>query len=68
MICIPPRVDHEKLKSKKSHIDTRGTSKEEVTEGETKCTNLIKASMYNIMPIHYISMVSEELKWVVKEK
>ena len=30
--------------------------------------NLIEASMYDTTPVHYIRMVSEELKWVVEEK
>ena len=64
----PTSVTQEELKSKKAHIDNRGTSKEEVTEGDTKCTNLIEASMYDTTHVHYISMVSEELKWVVNEK
>ena len=37
-------------------------------EGDPKRTNIIEASMYDTMPVHYISMVSEELTWVVKEK
>ena len=37
-------------------------------EGDPKCTNLIEASMYDANPVHYISMISEEFKWVVKEK
>ena len=37
-------------------------------EGGQKCTNLIEAIMYDTTPVNYISMVSEELKWFVKEK
>ena len=65
---IPTRVTQEELKSKKAQIETRGTSKEAVTEGDPKRTNLVEASMYYTTPVHYIIMVSEYLKWVVKEK
>ena len=65
---IPPCVTQEDLKSKKAHIETRGTEKEAVLEGNQKCTNLIEAIMYYTKPVHYISMVSEEMKWVVKYK
>ena len=65
---IPPRVIQEELKSKKAQIETRGTSKEAVTEGGPKYTNLIEASTYDITPVNYISMVSEDLKWVIKDK
>ena len=37
-------------------------------EGDPKFINLIEASMHDTTPVHYISMISEELKWVVKEK
>ena len=56
------------MKSKKAHIETRGTSKEAVTEGDPKLSNLIEASLYDTTRVHYISMVSEELNWVIKEK
>ena len=56
------------LKSNKAHIETRGTAKKEFMKRDTKITKLIEASVYRTKPIHYISMVSGELKWVVKEK
>ena len=65
---IPPRVTQEELKLKKAYTETRGTAKESVTEGDPKLTNLVETSMYDITSVHYIRMVSEELKWVVKEK
>ena len=65
---ITPSVTQEELKSKKAHIDTRGTAKEAVLGGDPKFTNLIEASMYDTNPVHYYGMVSEELKRVVKEK
>ena len=45
-----------------------GTSKEAVLEWDTKCTNLIRNIMYDTNSIHYMNMVSEELKWAIKEK
>ena len=68
MRCILIHVTQQELDSKKAHIDNMGTSKEAVMEGYPKCTNLIDASMYDTMPVHCISMVSEEFKWVIKEK
>ena len=37
-------------------------------EGDPKFTNLIEASMYDTNPVQHISMVSEELNLVVKDK
>ena len=68
MIGIPSCIKQEELKSKKAHIETRGTAKEAVLEGDQRFTELIAASMYDTKPSHYTSMVSEEFKWVVKEK
>ena len=65
---IPESVTKQEFNSKKAPIDTRRTSKETVTEGYPKRTNIIKDSIYNTTPVHYISVVSEELKWVVKDK
>ena len=65
---IPLCITQEELKSKKATIDTRGTSKEAFTEGYPKCTNLIEARIYDTNHVHYISMVSEELNWFVREK
>ena len=56
---IPSRVTQEELKSKKAHIEIRGISKEAVTEGDPKRTNLVEASMYDTTPVHYISVFSE---------
>ena len=68
MRCIPPSITQDEFTSNKEHIETREKSKEEVLEGDPKCTNIIEASMYDIKPVQYISMVSGELKWFVKEK
>ena len=65
---IPSRVTKEGLNPKKSWIETRGTSKDAVTEGDPKITNLIEARMYDTRLVHCMSMVLEQLKWVVKEK
>ena len=35
---------------------------------DTKCPDIISTSVYNTKPVHYLSMSSEELKWVVCEK
>ena len=55
------------MKSKKAQIEANITSKEAVTEGDTKLGNLIEASICDTTPVHYISMVSEESKWFLRE-
>ena len=65
---ILPSIKKEKLRSKKAHIDTKGTAKKLVQKGDHKLTKCIEVRVYDKNYFHYISMVSEELKWVVKEK
>ena len=37
-------------------------------EGEPGCPNIISSSVYDMKPVHYLSMVSESIQWVEKEK
>ena len=59
---ILPCIKQEGFKSKKPPIDTWGTIKAEVLKRDPKLTNLIEASVYDNKSVHYICMVSEELK------
>ena len=61
-------MTQDKLKSKKAQIEARVTSTAAVMEGDPKFPNLIVSSVYDTKPVHYISIVSEQLKWDVKEK
>ena len=56
------------MKSKRAQIKTKGTAKVEFIRGDPKLTKLIESSVYYTNPVHYITMVSEELNWAVKEK
>ena len=44
------------------------TTKAAVIKGNPKWTDLIATSIYDTNLVHYLSMSSEELKWVVFEK
>ena len=68
IIGILTCVTQEELKSKKAQIETRITAKAAVLEGDPKFLNLIEYIVYNNKPVHSISMVSEELKWVINDK
>ena len=68
MRCISPFFRQEEMRSKNAYIETMVTSKEGVMEGDPKFTNLIEARVYDTNPVHYTGMVSEELKWFIKEK
>ena len=47
----------------------RGIVKVAKLEGDPNCLCLITtSSVYDTKPMHYLSMVSEEVKWMVKAK
>ena len=52
MRCIPLFVTQEELKSKKAHIETRGTSNKAVKEGDPKCTNLTRLNVEALFLIY----------------
>ena len=68
MRLIPPCIKQDGFNSNRAQIDTRGTARETVLKGDTKLTKLVEASVYDNKTVHYTIMVSEELKWAVKEK
>eukprot|EP00957_Ditylum_brightwellii_P066305 5033248-Ditylum_brightwellii.AAC.1 len=43
-----------------------GTVKTDVIGGDAGCPCLVASSVYDSKPVHYLSMVTHELKWVVK--
>ena len=45
-----------------------GTVKAAILDGDPACPNLIDASVYEIKPAHYLSMVSELIERTEKEK
>ena len=56
------------MNSEKAHIHTRRTSKAAVLKGDPKINKPIEAIIYDTKPVKYTSMVSEELKRVVKDR
>ena len=46
----------------------RGTVKADVLERDPGCPNIIASNVYDIKPVHYLSMVSKSIRWVEKEK
>ena len=61
-------VVQQEVKNRKEQISVRGTVKAAVLEGDTKFPNLVASSVYDAKPVHYLSMVSGEVKWVEVNK
>ena len=65
---VPTCVLQEEVKNVNDQRAVRGTVKAAVLEGDPGCPNLIATSVYDTKPVHYLSMVSQSIEWIVKEK
>jgi len=65
---IPACVSQQEAISRKDQVKVRGTVKAAVLEGDEGCPNLIASYVCDTKPVHYLSMVSEEVKRIEKEK
>ena len=65
---IPPSTTQEEFNRNKGHLEVCRKMKADVIKGYPKCPNIVVSSVYDTKPVHYLSMVSYDLKWVIKEK
>jgi Transposase IS4 len=65
---LPQHVLQEDDKNKKAQMAVRGTVKAAVLVGDRDCKDLLAVSVYDTKPVHFLSMVSETIKWVEKER
>ena len=65
---VPACVLQTEVLNRHAQIAVRGTVKAAVLEGDPGCPNLIATSVYDTKPVHYLSMISEEISWQVEEK
>ena len=65
---IPACVTQEEQKKRSDQVAARGTVKAAVLKGDPGCPNLIATSVYDTKPVHYLSMICESIKWVLKER
>ena len=65
---IPDCVKQDEVKNRTKQLQVRGTVKAAKLEGDPGCPSLLATSVYDSKPVHYLSMISEQVKWVVKEK
>ena len=49
-------------------LAARGTVKAAVLIGDAECPNLVAASVYDTKPVHFLSTVCENIKWIQKER
>eukprot|EP00957_Ditylum_brightwellii_P084676 6438645-Ditylum_brightwellii.AAC.1 len=64
---IPDCVKQKQQKSKVNQRLVCETVNAAVHEGDPRYPCLIASSVYDTKPVHYLSMIMYELKWVVKQ-
>ena len=59
---IPQYFKQEEFKSRKGQLEVRGTVKTTVLRDDTDCPNLVASSVYDTKPVHFLSMVCQQLR------
>ena len=65
---IPGCVAQQELTNRTAIEQVRGTVKAAKLEGDDDCPCLFASSVYDTKPVHYLSMVTDTIKWIVKER
>jgi Transposase IS4 len=65
---LPAHVLQEDAKNKKAQLAVRGTVKAAELVGDHECPGLLAVSVYDTKPVHFLSMASESIKWILKER
>ena len=59
---------HQILSYNKKKQQAISTVKAGVIEGDPNCSGLVCCSIYDTKPVHFLTMASEEIKWITKER
>jgi hypothetical protein len=65
---LPQSIIQVAQTTRKASMAVRGTVKTAVLLGDLACPALLATSVYDTKPVHFLSMVSENIKWMVKER
>ena len=61
-------VKQEEINNRKKQIQVRGTVKTAVLQDKNEYPDIVVSSIYDKNPVHFLSMVFTEIKWVKKIK
>jgi len=64
-VCI---LQDEEKKTKAEEEKVRGTVKAAVLNGDPLCPALVAVSVYDTKPVHFLSMICQEINWIQKER
>jgi len=64
---LPNHVLQEPVK-KEQHLSVHGTIKAAVLEGDKDCPQLVALSIYDVKPVHFLTMHAESICWIQKKR
>ena len=63
---IPDSINQVEVERREDQLKVCGTEKISVIEGYQGCPNIVASSIYDMKTVHYLSMVTQELNWILK--
>jgi Transposase IS4 len=63
---LPACVVQQEVNNKRQQMAVRGTVKAAVLKGDRDCPDLLAVSVYDTKPVHFISMIAENIDWIAK--
>ena len=64
----PSEVVQQDISGKNAQRYVRGTVKVAVLQGDKDCPNIVASSIYDTRSVHFLSIVYNTIKWIVKTK
>ena len=65
---LPDHIIQDEVTSKPEVEKVRNTVKAAVLKGDPKCPGLVAVSVYDTKPVHFLSMVCDKIKWLIKSR
>jgi hypothetical protein len=65
---LPACVLQEDAKNRKGQMAVQGTVKAAKLVGDRDCPGLLAVRVYDTKPVHFLSMTTESIRWIQKEK
>eukprot|EP00957_Ditylum_brightwellii_P199563 15212713-Ditylum_brightwellii.AAC.2 len=62
------KAEGEEVKTKSGQIANRGTVKAAILKGGPDCKGLVAVSVYDIKPVHFLTVANTSIPWIEKER
>ena len=65
---LPQCVVQLEKATEKEQERVRGSTKAAVLHDDPECPDLVAVSVYDTKPVHFMSMMCEDIKWITKSR